>query len=182
MRTYKHVGLQHNVSRDDVSVIVSVYRGREEKMPVATPYAGGPQAGEEVQDRHFTETLVSRTPLLDHADQVLMTLYLYDGHSYRQIARLIGASATTVARRIRRIVRQLMDETYPLCLANRSHFSRLELILIRDHFVRGQSCTHISQRQGLTYYRVRTTILKAKRFANSILPVCSQTGDEENRS
>jgi len=115
-------------------------------------------------------------------DRVLVALYLDDGHSFGQIARLAGACPTTIARRIRRIARQLADETYPLCLANKSEFNRSEMAIIRDHFVRGRTFTQISRSRGITYYRVRTTILKARKLVNAMTPGCPPTGDEEDRS
>ena len=129
--------------------------------------------------RRFTETLTQRIPLLAGEDRVLMSLYLDDGHSFGQIARLIGASPTTIARRVRRIARHLADETYPLCLAQKSAFSRLELAIVRDHFVRGHTCSQISRQRRLTYYRVRTTIHKARTFARPVTLRSHRTSKEE---
>lgn len=151
-------------------------------MTATAEHAEGPLACEDLQERNFTETLIQRIPLLAGEDRVLVALYLDDGHSFGQIARLIGASPTTIARRIRRIARQLADETYPFCLARKSAFRRLELAIIRDHFVRGRTCTQISRRRGLTYYRVRTTILKAREFASSVTLRSHRTPQEENDS
>jgi len=139
----------------------------------------GPQAETNLSSRDFTETLTQRMALLTGEDRVLIGLYLEDGHSFGQIARLLGANPTTIARRVRRIVRQLADETYPLCLAHKAEFSRLELAIIRDHFVRGRTLGHISHRRGVTYYRVRTTILKARAFVDSTIDPPLQNPPEE---
>jgi len=112
--------------------------------------------------RDFRERLRLRLGLLAGPDRALMTMYLDAGHSYRQLARLTGSSPTTVARKIHRIARRLADETYPLCLRCRSEFSILELHIIKDHFVRGLSCSRISRTRNLSTYRVRAAIGKAK--------------------
>ena len=151
-------------------------------MTATAKYAAGPLAEEDSQERDFTETLTQRIPLLAGEDRVLIALYLHDGHSFGEIARLTGACPTTIARRIRRIARQLADETYPLCLANKSAFNRSELAIIRDHFVCGRTFTQISRSRRITYYRVRTTILKARKLASSVAPEYPPTGDEEDRS
>ena len=148
-------------------------------MPTTAETIEGPPACATSHERTFTETLIQRIPLLAGEDRVLISLYLDDGHSFGQIARLIGASPTTIARRIRRIVRQLADETYPLCLAQKSAFSRVELAIVRDHFVRGRTCSQISRRRRLTYYRVRTTIHKAKAFARPVTLRTHRTPEEE---
>ena len=151
-------------------------------MTATAKYAKSPLTCEDPQDRDFTETLAQRIPLLAGEERALIGLYLDDGHSFGQIARLIGTSPTTIARRIRRIARQLTDETYPLCLANKSAFSRSELAIIRDHFVRGRTFGQISRRRGITYYRVRTTILKAREFASSVALRSQRAHQEENDS
>ena len=151
-------------------------------MTATAKYAEGPLASEGPQERDLTETLTQRIPLLAGEDRVLIALYLNDGHSFGQIAGLIGTCPTTIARRIRRIARQLADETYPLCLAQKSAFSRLELAIIRDHFVRGRTFGQIGRRRGITYYRVRTTILKARTFARSVTPRLQRAPEEENNS
>ena len=137
-------------------------------MTYAAPYRGGPVSASETSERDFRDVLRIRLPLLAGPDRALMTLYLDSGHSFRQLARLTGASPTTVARKIRRIARRLADETYPLCLRSKSEFSVLELHVVRDHFVRGLSCGRISKHRNLSYYRVRETVLKARRYAASV--------------
>ncbi len=113
-------------------------------------------------ERDFRDTLRLRLGLLAGPDRALMTMYLDAGHSFRQLARLPGSSPTTVARKIQRIARRLADETYPLCLRCRSEFTLLELHIIKDHFVRGLSCSRISRNRNLSTYRVRAAIGKAK--------------------
>lgn len=136
-------------------------------MIVAKDYAGGAALLFEPQHREAYERLRIRTTQLVGGDRALMTLYLEGSNSFRRIARLTGQNPTSVARRIRRITRRLLDETYPLCLQNRAAFSTFELAVIKDHFVRGYSCDKISRRRRASSYRIRTIILTAKHFAAS---------------
>lgn len=118
--------------------------------------------------RDLAERLWARAGLLSDDDRTLLSMYLDHGSSYRQIARLIGVRPTTVARRIRKITERLLDETYPICLRHRGCFSEPQLAVIRDFFARGLTMTDISQMHGLSYYRVRSTVLAAQQFVGSV--------------
>lgn len=138
-------------------------------MISAAQYRNESSSENAMPDQDFRDILRMRLPLLVGEDRALMTLYLDSSHSFRQFARLTGASPTTIARKIRKITQRLTDETYPLCLRNKPEFSVLELHIVRDHFVRGLSCGLISRNRHLSYYRVRTTVLKARRHTASIV-------------
>jgi predicted DNA-binding protein YlxM (UPF0122 family) len=126
-----------------------------------------------VERRDVTELLQTRVHLLTGRDKTLLATYLEDGKSFRQIARLTGVRPTTIARRIRRILKRLTDETYLSCLANRDHFSDLEMAIVTDHLVQGLSMVRISRDRNLSYYRVREAVLKAQKFAMSIRAVAT---------
>jgi hypothetical protein len=81
------------------------------------------------------------------------------------MARLTGMQASSIGRRIRRIIARLCDETYVLCLNRPGGFSTLELAIIKDHFVRGLSLRRISANRHLGYYRVRRAAAKARHLA-----------------
>jgi len=151
-------------------------------MNAKRAYSAEPRAEEDPTQRGFAEMLRLRTPLLTGEDRLLMTLYLEDGHSYRQIARLIGANPTTVARRVRRIARRLIDETYSVCLENRSVFSGSELAILRDYFLRGLSFARIGRKRGTSYYRARTTVLKARKLAATATAPGAEKHSEGSRS
>lgn len=148
-------------------------------MNATRQYSTEPLADEEPKRRGFAEMLRLRAPLLVGEDRLLMSLYLEDGHSVREIARLIGANPSTVARRIRKIAQRLIDETYSVCLENKSAFSGPELAIVRDHFLRGLSFAQIGRKHGTSYYRVRTTVLKARKLAASATAPSTRTDDNE---
>jgi transposase-like protein len=118
--------------------------------------------------RDMADLLRGRARLLCGSDRALAQMYFDQGSSFRQIARLAGVTPATVGRRIRRIVRRLADETYPLCLAGHDDFTGRELVLIKDYFVRGLTMTRISREQGVPYHRVRGTIRKARKYAGRL--------------
>jgi hypothetical protein len=92
-------------------------------------------------------------------------LYLESGSSLSQMARLTGMQVSSMARRVRRIIERLCDETYILCLDHSAGFSALELAIVKDHFVRGLSLRRISRNRNLGYYRVRRAAAKARHLA-----------------
>jgi hypothetical protein len=122
-------------------------------------------------ERHVMEVLRSRVAWLDGAEQALLTMYLESGSSMGQIARLTGLRRSTIARRIRKIIARLCDETYVVCLRQRGQFSEHELAIIKDHFVRGLSVRLIVDSRRVTPYRVRVTIRRARRLLAEQEPV-----------
>ena len=123
---------------------------------------------ETAEQREFAERTWARAHLLTDADRVLLALHLDAGSSFGQIARLVGVQPTTVARRVRRIVARLVDQTYPICAQNRQRFTESELDIIRDFFVRGLSVARISRDHEVTYYRARAIVQMAQECAASV--------------
>ena len=122
---------------------------------------------EVVVQRGIVEALRLRGHLLTGKDRALLEMYLEHGNSFSQIARLAGVHRKRIARRIRRIVRRLIDDTYPACRGNHIDFNGRELAIIKDYFVHGLPMARISKGQGVTFYSVRATIRKARRYAVS---------------
>lgn len=122
---------------------------------------------ETVENRGIVEILRMRAHLLAGRDRVLLEMYLERGNSLRQIGRLMGLGPCNVGRRIRRIARRLADDTYEICLGNHDDFTGRELALIKDFFVRGLSARCISRNRGITLYRVKATLYKARAYAAS---------------
>jgi len=122
--------------------------------------------------RDIMEVIRTRAHLLTGTDRDLLLMYLEHGNHFRQIARLAGLTRTSVARRIRRIIRRLADDTYTLCLSRRDDFTGRELALIKDCFVRGLSIKSISRSRGATRYHVRMVIQKARKCAASTKALC----------
>ena len=117
---------------------------------------------QEVKDRNRgrIDLLRSRLNLLSGKDKVLMTMYVENGTSFRQIARLLGVSETSVARKIHRITGRLIDGQYIACLRNRDKLTRGQMVIAKDYFLMGFSMNKIAEKNHWSIYRVRQTIMK----------------------
>ncbi len=120
----------------------------------------------EKRRRAELDLLRSRLHLLNGKDKVLMTMYLENGSSFRQIARLTGVSDTSIARRINGLTKRLTDGEYITCLRNRSKFTRDQMTIAKDYFLVGPSMKEIAVKRRWSRYHVRETIIKIKSIVN----------------
>ena len=118
--------------------------------------------------RDRIDLLRSRVELLTGEDRLLMTMYLENGNSFRQMARLAGVNETSIARRIHKVTQRLIDSEYITCLRNRNKFTGNEMTVARDYFLSGLSIKRISHKRRLTYYSVRQTLKKIQRLVEII--------------
>ena len=114
--------------------------------------------------RRRIDILRSRVKLLTGEDRVLMEMYLDNGNTFRQMAQLAGTNEVSMGRRIRRIIKRLVDGVYISCLRNRELFTTLELEIARDFFLMGLSQISITEARGCSMYRVRKTVIKVRRI------------------
>ncbi len=112
--------------------------------------------------RDGADLLKRQADLLIGVDRTLLMMYLRAGCSFHQLGRLTGMNRSSVGRRIRKILRRLSDHTYLACLENRSKFSDLEMAVLCDHLVRGQSLAKITREHSVCYYRARRIVQKAR--------------------
>jgi len=110
--------------------------------------------------RDAIDLLRSRANLLVGKDKVLMTMYLENGNSFRQMAQLAGVSEATIARKIRTLSERLTDGEYITCLRNRDKFSEIELSIAKDYFLTGLSMRKIAASKHYTLYSIRKTVKK----------------------
>jgi len=116
----------------------------------------------EYRDR--IDLLRSRVNLLVGKDKILMKMYLENGNSFRQMARLAGVNEASIGRRIHRTIRRLINGEYITCLRNRDKFTKTEINIARDYFVSGLPIKKIAARRRSNYYQVRQILLKIQRF------------------
>ena len=116
------------------------------------------KAGAEYRDR--IDLLRSRVGLLTGKDKLLMTMYIENGNSFRQMARLVGVNEASIGRRIYKVTERLMNGEYITCLRNRERFGRGELDIAKDYFLAGLSIKKIARKRSRTYYGVRKTLRK----------------------
>lgn len=125
-----------------------------------------PKAQNEYHDR--IDLLRSRVSLLTGKDKVLMTMYLENSNSFRQMARLAGVNETSIARRIHKVTKRLIDGEYITCLRNRDKFSKREMAVAKDYFLLGLSMKKIAGKRHCSYYRVRKTLKKIQRLVTIV--------------
>lgn len=118
--------------------------------------------------RERNDLLSDRLRLLGGTDRLLMTMYLRNGNSFRQIARLTGISNVSVARRINKVKNRLLDNTYIICLQNRDKFTGMELRIAKDYFVSGVSLRKIMAKHKISYHYAWTIVNKIKRTVTAI--------------
>jgi predicted DNA-binding protein YlxM (UPF0122 family) len=131
-----------------------------ENMPQSASLARSPY-------RDRIELLRSRVGLLSGKDRLLMTMYLENGNSFRQLARLAGVNEANIARKIRRLIGRLTGSEYVMCLRNRQQFTRTELLVARDHFIRGWPLRKIAARRNCSSYQIRKVVRKVQRLAEA---------------
>jgi predicted DNA-binding protein YlxM (UPF0122 family) len=112
--------------------------------------------------RDVSDLLLGRLELLAEKDKALMTMYLENGNSFRQLAQVVGVSEAAIARRIRTLSARLTDGEYITCLRNRDKFSAFELSIAKDYFLTGLSTRKIAASRHCTRYSVRKTLKKIK--------------------
>jgi len=112
--------------------------------------------------RDEIDLLHGRLDLLKGKDKVLMTMYLENDNSFRQIAQLIGISETSIARRIRGLTKRLADGQYITCLRNRNKFTEFQINIAKDYFLFGLSIRTIANIRRCSFYRIRKTIKEIK--------------------
>jgi predicted DNA-binding protein YlxM (UPF0122 family) len=124
------------------------------------------QARNEVRDR--IDLLRSRVKLLTGRDRLLMTMYLDNANTFRQMARLAGVNEANIARRIHKIIKRLINGEYITCLRNRHIFSGTEMLIAKQYFLLGLSIRKIATEQSCSYYRARESLKKIQRLVQVI--------------
>jgi len=124
------------------------------------------EAKNEIRDR--IDLLRSRAALLTGKDKLLMTMYLDNANTFRQMARLAGVNEANIARRIHKIIKRLIDGEYITCLRNREIFSNAEMAVAKQYFLLGWSIKKIASEQGCSYYYARKSLKKIQRLVRII--------------
>jgi predicted DNA-binding protein YlxM (UPF0122 family) len=115
-----------------------------------------------VMRRGGIEMLRSRLNLLTGTDKLLMTMYIKNGNSIRQIARICGVAETSIARRMQKIIRRLTDGPYIDCLRSRDKLTDRQLSIAKDYFLEGLSMRQIAAKRHWSYYRVRNNLIEIR--------------------
>jgi predicted DNA-binding protein YlxM (UPF0122 family) len=116
--------------------------------------------------RDRIELLRSRLNMLSGTDKLLMTMYIKHGNSIRQIARIRGASESSIARRIRAVSKRLANGPYIDCLRCRDKLTCRQLAIAKDYYLTGLSMRQIATKRRWSYYRVRDMLNEIQNILN----------------
>ncbi len=114
-------------------------------------------------NRDRIDLLRNRIQLLTSDDRIIMTMFLENSNSFRQIAKLTGVNESTVARRIHKITKRLLDGYFILCLRNRDRLSSIELKIAKEFFVNALPMTKIAEKKKISYHLVRKSVRNIKK-------------------
>ena len=127
----------------------------------------------DVQRRHV-ELLRRRLGLLSGKDKVLMTMYIINGNSFRQIARLLDVSETSISRRIHQLSERLTNGEFLTCVRNRDKLNRRQMAISRDSFLLGLPNKQIAKKRGMSLYAVRKELTGIRNLIREMKPVANQ--------
>ena len=96
-----------------------------------------------------------------------MNMYLDNGSTFRQMARLAGVNETTVARRIYKIVKRLLDAHYLTALRHNTTFEPVQMEIVRDYFIRGLTKSRIAAEHNCSRYYIDKTLLAVQRLSEN---------------
>lgn len=119
------------------------------------------------EHRDRIDLLRSRVSLLAGRDKLLMTMYLENGNTFYQMAKLVGVNEATIARRIHKLMRRLIAGEYITCLRNRDKFTKPEMDIAKDYFLLGVSIRKIAAKRHCSYYRVRETLKEIQQLVRT---------------
>lgn len=117
-------------------------------------------------NRAWIDVIRSRLDLLEGKDRLLMTMYLENGYSVFKISTVTDLCQASIARRIKRLTKILLEGRYITCLRNRDRFNRYQMEIAKDYFLKGLSMRQITIKRRRSYYHIRKTILKIKSILN----------------
>jgi transposase len=120
------------------------------------------------ESREKIEILRLRADLLEGTDRVLMTMYLENGNTFRQMAQLMGVSESTVERQIHKLTERLIDGEYVTCVRNRQMFNQAEIEIAKDYFLNGLSIRKVARKRHWSFYTVRRIIRKIEAIVRQI--------------
>jgi predicted DNA-binding protein YlxM (UPF0122 family) len=117
---------------------------------------------EEFDDR--LDIIRSRAGLLTGKDKTLMQVYLDNSGTFRQMSRIAGVNEASIARKIHKLIRRLLDGQYITCLRNRKYLTDEQVEIARDYFVDGLPMSEIARRHEISRYTVRKAMKKIQRL------------------
>lgn len=112
-------------------------------------------------------TLRNRFYLLERQDKMIMSMYLDNEMSFRQIALLLNTNQNRISRRIRKIIFELTKGKFIFCMKKREIFTRPEMEIAKDYFLRGKSIRQIAKKKNTSFYHIRELLKEIRHNMNT---------------
>lgn len=109
----------------------------------------------------------NRLYLLGRQDRMIMSMFLDKEMSFRQIAMLLNTNQNRISRRIRKIIFELTKGKFIFCMKKREIFTRPEMEIAKDHFLRGMSIRQIAQKKNTSFYHIRELLKEVRHNMNT---------------
>ncbi len=110
----------------------------------------------------------NRLYLLEGQDRMIMSMYLDNDMSFRQIALLLNTNQNRISRRIRKIIFELTKGKFIFCMKKKDIFTMPEIEIAKDYFLRGLSIKQIAQKKNTTIYHIRELLKEVRHNMNTI--------------
>ena len=110
--------------------------------------------------REILDVLRHRKELLDGDAKLMMTMYLENGNDYRQIARALGVSPSTIYFRIKKISKQLTGKSFHIYRNCQNKLNNRYKELARDYFLMGIGPLKLARKYRCSRYKVKHDIEK----------------------
>jgi YesN/AraC family two-component response regulator len=104
----------------------------------------------------------ARVDMLDAAQRAIVILFL-SSRSFRTLAKAASVNETVVARKLRNIAARIISARFIAALSQ-DELSEKKIEIIRDHFVNGLNIKAISEKTGLSRYRITKTIKQMRKL------------------
>ena len=103
------------------------------------------------------EKLVGRIDLLADQQKAFVRLFM-NGQKFRTMAKSAAVSEATIARRLKKIARLISGNDFITALTKTNDLSTDQIEIIRDHFINGTTIKAITNKTGLSRYKVNKII------------------------
>jgi hypothetical protein len=97
--------------------------------------------------------LRERLNYLHGRDKIIMSMYLINGISYRQIALLLKINQGTIFRIIKKTIHKLTEGVFAVCIEKKEQFSTDEISIAKDYYVNGLTIRKIAVKRNKAYRR-----------------------------
>ena len=113
--------------------------------------------------------LRERLNYLHGREKIIMSMYLINGISYRQIALLLKINKGTIFRIIKKTIHILTEGVFAACIEKKELFSPDEISIAKDYYVNCLTIREIAKKHKTSFYNIREQLNEIKHTAENFL-------------